>query len=113
MFQKTIYEVKKRCQYCNKDVIIRVRSEDPDFFEKAPSLKKEAVRDAMHLHWFHNHRVCARCGELIHKGEGSWALEDKVKYAVHPLYEAWTKKRYPVLDVHETCVEPGDQVSVQ
>ncbi len=110
MIKSVIYSVVEHCPHCHKDITIRLRSDDPDFLIKATGLKPEVSKQGMHLHWFHNHRVCARCGKLIHQGQGWWALASKVDWQINKTYRAWTHKRsLNVLDVHRVCIDDGQE----
>lgn len=112
MLKEIIYTTTELCPHCNQDITINLRSDDPDFLKKAPRLKKEVKSQGMHNHWFHNHRVCARCGELIKSGQGSWALASKVDWPINDTYIAWTHKNgLEVLDVHGACTQESYQQS--
>jgi hypothetical protein len=105
-----IYTATQLCPHCNQQITINLWSDDPKFLEKAPNLEGEAKTRGMHSHWFHNHRVCARCGELIEAGNGSWALASKVDWPINQTYIAWTHKNgLEVLEVHGACTEPSYQ----
>lgn len=104
--REIIYSTAELCPHCNKDITINLWSDEPDFLEKAPSLKNAVKSEGMHQHWFRKHRVCARCGELIKVGEGGWALADKIDWPINHTYISWTHKNsLQVLDVHEACTQ--------
>jgi hypothetical protein len=110
MKKEIIYSTTASCPHCNQNVTINLWSDDPSFLKKAPQLKDEVKRQGMHSHWFHNHRICARCGELIKTGEGSWALSSRVEWAINETYVSWTHKNgLEVLDVHKTCTRKNYQ----
>ncbi len=110
MEKQIIYSTTELCPHCDQDVIINLRSDDPEFLKKAPGLREEVKNQGMHNHWFHNHRLCARCGELIKAGAGSWALANKVDWPINETYISWTHKSgLEVLDVHGACTQSSYQ----
>lgn len=110
MLKRIIYTTTEHCPHCDQDITINLHSDDPDFLKKAPGLRPHVSSQAMHSHWFHNHRVCAKCGELIPAGSGSWALASRVEWPINSTYASWTHKNgLEVLDVHKICTRESYQ----
>lgn len=111
MFKEVIYQVIENCEHCKQDITTRLRSDDPDFLKKAPGLKKEVAAQGMNQHWYAVHHICAKCGELIKKGQTTYALKSKISWPINETYlEVNSEKHaYGALNVHKACVLPEDQ----
>lgn len=105
MYKEIIYEVIKNCEHCNQDVTTRLRSDDSDFLKKAPGLKKEVLVQGMNRHWYKVHHICAKCGELIKKGQTKRVLKSEIDWPINQLYLDWNSKNHTeALNIHKTCL---------
>lgn len=110
MYKEIIYQVVEECPHCQRDVTTRLRSDDPDFLNKAPGLKKEVATQGMNQHWYKVHHICAKCGEIINKGQTAYALKSKINWLINETYlEVNSEKHTGVLNVHKACVSLEDQ----
>lgn len=107
MIKEIIYQIVKNCEHCGQDVTTRLRSDDPDFLKKAPGLKKEVLAHGMNEHWYKVHHICAKCGELINKGQTTFALKSDIDWPIDEKYLKWNTARshYGALNVHKKCAE--------
>ena len=110
MYQEIIYQVAEVCSHCQMEVVTRLRSDDPEFLKKAPGLKKEVAAQGMNHHWYKAHHICAKCGELIQKGQTTYALKSKIDWPINNTYlEVNSEKHSGALNVHKSCVSSKDQ----
>ena len=93
------------CKLCDRDVQIQLYSDDANF-EITDDRCKELLEYVDHMHWCHNHRLCAICGQVVQGEDLDLILEKEVNFQVNPKYEAWRK--YPdhgLLTTHKECME--------
>lgn len=110
--KEIVYTAREFCPHCQKQIEIRLISEDLRSSEVSEVMKAEVKSQGMNSHWYAIHRVCAKCGELIASGDGDWALSSNIDWELSSTYVAWTHKSgLEVLDVHKWCTRDEYKVT--